>query len=69
MIAGLTTGLRSMGWLQTQELKSFDLIMRLLPKEQADERLLIYLSRDSLKISMSLCSFVRSILGSVNLAK
>ncbi|MGL5078565.1 MAG: CHASE2 domain-containing protein, partial [Waterburya sp.] len=32
---------RSLGWLQPWELKSFDLMMRLRPKEKLDERLLI----------------------------
>lgn len=40
-IAGSIIGVRSWGWLQTQELKSFDLMMRLRPKEKPDERLLI----------------------------
>lgn len=40
-IAGLMVGLRSWGWLEPWELKSFDLMMRLRPKENPDERLLI----------------------------
>lgn len=40
-VAGSIIGVRSLGWLQTQELKSFDLMMRLRPQEKPDERLLI----------------------------
>ncbi|MGL6342869.1 MAG: CHASE2 domain-containing protein [Waterburya sp.] len=40
-IASLMVGVRSLGWLQPWELKSFDLMMRLRPKEKLDERLLI----------------------------
>jgi CHASE2 domain-containing sensor protein/class 3 adenylate cyclase len=37
----LTVGVRSLGWLQTWELQSFDLLMQLRPQEKPDERLLL----------------------------
>lgn len=40
-VAGSIIGVSSLGWLQMQELKSFDLMMRLRPKEKLDERILI----------------------------
>ena len=40
-IAGAILGIRSLGWLQTWELQSFDLLMRWRPQELPDERILI----------------------------
>lgn len=40
-VAGSIIGIRSLGWLETWELKSFDALMRLRPAEKMDKRLLI----------------------------
>jgi CHASE2 domain-containing sensor protein len=39
--SGLTIGVRSLGWLQSWELQTFDLLMQLRPNEAADNRIVL----------------------------
>ncbi|GET42648.1 CHASE2 domain-containing protein [Microseira wollei] len=39
--SGVTMGVRSLGWLQSWELQTFDLLMQLRPNEGADRRILL----------------------------
>jgi CHASE2 domain-containing sensor protein len=39
--SGVTVGVRSLGWLQSWELQTFDLLMQLRPNEAADQRILL----------------------------
>ncbi|MBP0017772.1 MAG: CHASE2 domain-containing protein [Cyanobacteria bacterium SBLK] len=46
-IAGLVMGVRSLGWLQGWELKHFDFMLRLRPRELSDNRFLLVTIGDS----------------------
>lgn len=50
LVASSITGMRSLGWLETRELKFFDLMMRIRPGEAPDPRLLLVtVTKDDIK--------------------